>query len=175
VIGHDTDFTLLSTGGEELGVEEWWYKAHAPEFSGDGLVLMHDNGVGRPVVEEPYSRVIQYQINFDDLTVTKLWDWTEPNWYNVVCGDVDELANGNVMVTKSFSYCITDQEDVSSIVEFEPTSGEVAWRMNWDDEERFTYRSERVDGCAMFSNAKYCDALNDRIEGLRAGTLLPGY
>ena len=168
IIGHGHDFTLISPEGDLLNADEWFYQAHAPEFSGDGLVLFHDNGVSRPSGAE-YSRVVQYQIDYDAMTVTKLWDWTEPDWFNVVCGDVDELPNGNVMVTKSYSYCITDQEDVSALVEFEPVSGEVVWRMNWDDPERFTYRSERVDGCDMFSNAKYCDALIDRLEELHAG------
>ena len=46
--------------------------------------------------------------------------------------------------------------------------------MNWDDSDRFTYRSERYDGCSMFHNAKYCDAITERIAGLKDGSLLPG-
>ena len=171
-MGPHADFTLLDEAGAELPDSEWFYGQHDPEYTEDGRMLLHDNGNDRPGGE--YTRVAEFQIDLDAETVTKLWDWTEAGWYNPIVGDADRLPNGNVLITKGYTWCLQFSGDNSAIVEIDPETGGVPWRLDLRDDQRLTYRAERVDGCDMFNNTLYCPDLLDRIDGLRAGEILPG-
>jgi hypothetical protein len=44
--------------------------------------------------------------------------------------------------------------------------GQAASRIRFDDVRDATYRAERLDGCDVFANAKYCDPIADRVAEL---------
>jgi hypothetical protein len=165
VFGPNGDFTLLDAAGQPLGPEHFTYVQHDPDYGPDGKVLMYDNGQGRPVAE-PYSRVVELQLDLDARTATVLWEWTEPGWYDPVLGDADYLPNGNVLVTKGFNLNWSPEGgDVSQVVELKPPD-EVVWRLKWTSEEWPTFRAQRYDGCLLFANGRYCEAVAERIAEL---------
>ena len=167
-LGANSDFQLVDPSGSPLPDEEWFYVQHDPDWTTDGRVLLYDNGYTRPGPD--YSRVSEYQLDFDNMTATLLWSWTEPDFYNPIIGDADWLDNGNVLVTKGFVVCWTpNSDDVSAIVEVNPDNDEVVWRMSWPDRGDATFRAERYDGCDLFEgNAKYCPATANRLAELES-------
>lgn len=68
----------------------------------------------------------------------------------------------------------TESEGFNRIVEIEPKTRGIPWRPNLENNQRLTYQAERVNGCDMFNNTLYRPELLDRIDGLLAGSLLPG-
>jgi hypothetical protein len=165
-------FTVVDRLGRALGPEELTYDQHDPEWvdgplGPDTRVLMYDNGNGRP--GGSYSRVVEYDVNLDTKVMTKLWDWTEDGWWNPTLGDADRLPNGHVLVTKGFNLMKSPtSDDVAALVEIDPTVDpiEVVWRLAWGDNRWNVYRSERLDACAPFADARYCRAVADRLDEL---------
>ena len=143
------------------------YAQHDPEYSEDGRVLVYDNGYDRPGTD--YSRVAEFQLDTDAMTATLLWEWTEDDWYNPIVGDADWLDNGNVLVTKGFYRCWSPSSpDTSAIVELDPDTLEVGWRLKWVSRDKATFRAERYDGCDIFdNNTRFCDDAAERLEQLR--------
>jgi len=156
ILGRGGDFRLLDANGGLLPDDAWFSGQHDPEFDFP-KVLVHDNGVLR-VPEQ--SSVMELELDLDALTATVLWTWDEPGWFEPVFGDADRLPNGSVLVTRGACWdgCVAynlDDERPSNYVEVEPISGEVVWRL--DHQSYFgTYRAERVDGCDLFANTRYC-------------------
>ncbi|MEQ1565075.1 MAG: aryl-sulfate sulfotransferase [Myxococcota bacterium] len=163
--GHGKDFALVDPNGDPLPDSEFPYVQHDPDYQ-DDRVLVYDNAQGQP--DGRGSRVAEYHLDLASQVATLLWSWTEPGWSDPVGGDADYLPNGNVLVTQTYVSCFAYGDDVSEIVEIEPPST-VVWRMPLPDEGWMVYRSERYDGCAAFSNARYCPAVADRVAELSAG------
>jgi hypothetical protein len=160
VFGATGDFTVDPPG-------DWPYVQHDPDYQGD-RVLMYDNGAGRPV-EEPYSRVVEYELDLDARTAVRLWDWTEPGWYDPVIGDADYLPSGNVLIAQGFNKNRTpDSDDTSELLELRPPD-EVVWRATFPSRDWAMFRAQQYDGCALFANARYCEAVTERLEVLRTG------
>lgn len=164
--GADGDFTLVDPSGVELPPAEFAYVQHDPDYTEDGRVLLYDNGDGRP--GGSYSRVAEYQLDLVTNTATLLWSWTEPNWYNPVVGDADYLDNGNVLVANGYHWCFSFNGDRSGVIEVDPTTDDVVWRLEYNAAEGSLFRAERYGGCEIFDNAKYCPAVADRIAELEA-------
>lgn len=172
VFGPNGDFALIDVNGNPLPPEDWTYVQHDPDWLPDGRVVMYDNGQGRPS-DEPYSRVVEYRVDLEAASVTLLWDWTEPGWYDPVLGDADYLPNGNVLVTKGFNTGWTpNRDDVSQVLELRPPD-EVVWRLSWTEREWTTFRAQRYEGCDVFANARYCPSVAERIAELEAGLPQP--
>lgn len=164
-LGRDGDFTLLDDEGNVLPDEEWFYGQHDPEFDGN-RVLLHDNGTDRPIAAaDRYSRALELELDVPARTATVVWSWTEPGWFEPVVGDADRLANDNRLITQGHCDCCwwrgfgNPIGNDSSIVEVEPATGDVVWRVDWPDEDAAAYRAQRIDGCDVFANARYCDDL----------------
>jgi hypothetical protein len=138
-------FTLLDPG-------DWFYGSHAPEIEGD-RILLYDNGVRRPS-PSPYSRLAEFSIDEAAGTARLEWEYTEPGWYEPIWGDVDRLADGNVLFTRAHCDICDGGDGTTEIVEVAPATNEVVWRLSFP--EGAGYRAERIDGCAIFANAKYC-------------------
>lgn len=155
-LGHRGDFDLVDTDGNPLDDAEWFFHGHDPEIRLPKL-LVHDNGVGRPGVPDS-SRVVEYELDLANKTATRLWSWTEPGWYENVLGDADRLENGHVLVAQGHCYfCPTgDPDRRSSVLEMIPETGEVVWRLQFEALTAGVYRAERVDGCDLFANQRYC-------------------
>jgi hypothetical protein len=91
-LGAGGDFTMDAAGS-------WFAFQHDPELESDGRFLVYDNG-------DPargYTRVLE--VSFDETAKTAKVTWEYPGklatdaWYSQVWGDVDRLANGDVLVT----------------------------------------------------------------------------
>lgn len=167
VFGPGGDFTLVDPSGTPLPASEWPYSQHDPDVTPDGRILLYDNGVDRP--GGAYSRVSEYQLDLDSRVATLLWTWTEPGWYTPIIGDVDYLDDGNVLIAKGVVRLLTlwlDQP--SAVIELDPSSGTVVWRMDFDDIDHAVFRAQRYGGCEIFSNAKHCPSVAQRIEALQA-------
>lgn len=167
-LGANSDFDLVDLAGNPLPDEEWFYVQHDPDWTEDGRVLLYDNGYGRPGTD--YSRVSEYQIDTTAMTATLTWTWTEPGFYNPVVGDADWLPNGNVLIAKGFVICWTPgSDDVSAIVEVNPDTDQVVWRMSWPDRSDATFRAQRYEGCELFeNNTRYCPDAAARLAELQS-------
>jgi len=164
------DFALIDTSGAPLPDGEWFFGQHDPDVMPDGRVLLYDNGVGRPG-SNSQSRVVEYQLDLDARTATRTWSWTEAGWFTPFVGDADYLPDGHVLVTKGVIHCVTPWQtgQVSSVIELDlDAAGGAApvWRMDWGDEDGQVFRSQRYDGCDIFSHAGSCPTVADEVAQL---------
>jgi len=95
-MGEEGDFTLQGDG-------EWMFHMHSPKFTQNGNILLYDNGNARSSYapgDTPYSRVAQFSYDETAKTVTQEWEYRGEDPYFVpFVGNVDELANGNILIT----------------------------------------------------------------------------
>ena len=95
---------------EPQGDLEWQYHEHGPEVTGDGSIVMFDNGNGRTSAfgeelpqDQRYSRAVEFSVDEDAMTVTQEWDYGglgEEFFYSSYISDADWLpVTGNVLVT----------------------------------------------------------------------------
>ena len=100
---------LLSPIGSPF---EWSYHQHAPMLTGEGTLLVHDNGNYRaspcdPKVPDPQSvsRAVEYRIDEVNMTVQQVWEYgTDANdqVFNYSRGDANWLPfTGNALITYS--------------------------------------------------------------------------
>lgn len=88
------------------------YHPHAPELGADGRLIVYDNGNGRPNAQPPFTRVVEYTLGTaaadagaaeggtsPRYTARMVWEYRgEAPYFAQFVGDVDRLANGNVLV-----------------------------------------------------------------------------
>ena len=89
----------------------WPFRPHAPRLMKDGTLLLFDNGFSRgfrAIREDSFSRAVLFQVVPDDDgfggTVTQTGEYilkSDPPWhrFSAMVSDVDELANGNLLIT----------------------------------------------------------------------------
>lgn len=153
-MGQGGDFLLLDAAGAPAEPTAWWYGPHAPVVDGD-RVLAYDNGATRPVSPRT-SRAVEFTFDEATMTARTSWEFTEEGWFEGIWGDVDRLPSGHVLITRaSCGRCLPDPA-TTQLVEVDPATNEVVWRLVMDLPEDAGYRAERVDGCALFANARYC-------------------
>jgi hypothetical protein len=151
-LGPGGDFALVDGSGSPLPDSEWFWGAHAPEHHGN-RILFHDNGYRRP--GSYTTRALELVIDPIGRTATPTWSWTEPGWYEPIWGDIDELPTGTYLLARG--HCGGCNKNLrSEVVEMERATGEVVWRLRFDETRWGIYRAQRIDGCAMFHNARYC-------------------
>jgi Arylsulfotransferase (ASST) len=94
-LGEEGDFALLSG--------TWQYHQHSPEWQADGTLLLYDNGVANPNLENPLetSRAVRYAIDTDAMTVTQAWEDEAEDFLSIIAGDADRLPDGSILVTDS--------------------------------------------------------------------------
>ncbi len=153
-LGDGGDFALVRADGTPDGAGNWMHGQHAPERDGDRF-LFYDNGDGDAAI--PRSRLVEVTIDEDARTAEVTWSYTESGWYEPIWGDVDRLPNGNVLFTLGHS---ANQDlmdpDTTEIVEIDPETLAVRWRLTMVQVTTTGYRAERINSCAVFSNEKYC-------------------
>ena len=136
----------------------WFYGQHDPELTGLDRLVVFDNGVGRPGPE--HSRVVGYELDLAARVVRPRWTWTEPDWYEPLFGDADTLADGHVLVDKgrckSCSSPLGGDDRVWSLIELDPETRQVVYRLDAATPDVSSYRADLVDGCELFANARYC-------------------
>jgi hypothetical protein len=113
---------------------------------------MLDDGFGRPV-GTPFSRAIALDLDLTARTATLAWDFRDLGWYEPILGDVDPLPNGGALVVEA--HCGNCGLGASRFVDVDVDTNAVAWSFGYPSEVS-TYRAQRIDGCALFGNARYC-------------------
>lgn len=156
--GRHGDWVLLdATGTEPAPRDDWFFRAHAPEVHGNRL-LLYDNGVYR---NPRMTRAVEYELDPTTHTAKLLWEWSE-GWYEPIWGDIDLLPRDHVLVTKAHcAPCGGASEGTTELIEIDRATNEVVWRLGFDDSRYTGYRAERIDGCDVFANARYCPELLD--------------
>ena len=152
-MGEYGDFTLLDSAGEPLDSSNWFRSPHAPELNGDRL-LLYDNGT-----PSDGSRIVELELDQANRIARETWSWKEEGWHQPIWGDVDDLGNGHLLITRGHCQGCggVDPDSRSEIVEVDRETGEVVWRVSFPHADDGLYRSERIDGCALFENARYCE------------------
>ncbi len=151
-LGASGDFTLLDADGEPLGNQGWFAAAHAPELDGDRL-LLYDNGTS-----SAGSRILELTLDEQAMTARQTWSWTEAGWQEPIWGDVDDLGNGHLLITRG--HCDecggANPESRSEVLELDRETEEVVWRLRFPHADDGLYRAQAIGGCELFANAKYC-------------------
>ncbi len=93
--GEEGDFTL--TGGT------WPYHQHSPQWQADGTLLLYDNGLGNPNVEDALetSRAVRYAVDAAAMTAAQVWEDEAEDFISIIAGDADRLPDGSILVTDS--------------------------------------------------------------------------
>ena len=154
-VGLGGDYTLIDEDGSLAPVTDWFYGQHAPKIDGD-RVLMHDNGYYR--ASNLQTRILELKLDRTAMTAQITWSYTEEGWYEPIWGDADWLASGNVLATRAHcGHCFDPAApERTELIEIDPGTNEVVWRLTMADPMDSGYRSQRIDGCAIFNNRKYC-------------------
>ena len=123
--GPDGSFALKEGG-------RWFSRQHAPIWTSDTTVLLYDNGLQRRDAGEdefPYTRVVEYALDFDTYVATELWSYSGSLPYLApIVGQATPLPDGALLITDGAIFDGTipvDGEDISHfsarIVELERT------------------------------------------------------
>jgi len=95
---------------QPVGEVEWSYHQHGVSFTGNGNIVLFDNGVPRvspyeerPAEEDLYSRAVEYAIDEAAMEVSQPWSYGGPgedSFYSRYLSDVDWLPiTGNILMT----------------------------------------------------------------------------
>lgn len=156
-LGRGGDFELLDASGAPAHVDEWFHGQHDPHVEGD-RVLVHDNLHTR-ADGVLVSRVVDLELDEVARTARIAWTWTEPGWSWPFFGGVRRLPNGHALIAQGRCLGCGRGDRPASIVEVDPVTDEVVWRLDLPDIDTSLYRARRVDGCALFANAGLCQEL----------------
>lgn len=162
-LGKYASFDLRDADGNPLGPDDFPQCQHGLQFDGTHL-LVYDNGF-----ERGYTRVVEYHLDVQARVATQIWTWLDDGFFERYHGSVDWLTpdHQRVLVAQGNSGC--DAEDRhSQIVEVDRSQDDkVVHRLVLREVTDWIYRAHRIDGCALFANAKYCPAIGARVEALR--------
>lgn len=154
-LGRGRGWTVLDESGRHMPESELPQCQHGTERLDPTHFLFYDNGQLR--LE---SRVEEWRIDADNKTVQREWMWTEPGWFQPFVGDADDLGNGRVLLIQADNGCHVPRN--VQIVEVDRASGKVVHRMTFPSDVHGAYRVQRVDGCDLFANTRYCSTLASR-------------
>jgi hypothetical protein len=137
-----------------VGPGTWFTNLHAidvfPSPAGDRLFVYDNGSAGR-------SRAVAYTLDPAAREATQVFEWTEPTWFEPYWGDADETPDGTVLIAMAHAWCLGGALDhPGALVEVDEATGEVVWRLDFLDSDDSTYRAQRIDGCAIFANERYC-------------------
>jgi hypothetical protein len=143
------DFTYMPSSSQ-------FSDAHSPDFYPDtNTAIFYDNGGFSGSVDTVaggtyHSRAIEYTIDVAAKTATLTWefpgtfavpnDWYTTQWYSPFWGDVDRLANGNILVAGGM---IGKDKPESRVFEVTHADGKVVWELRLQ-QNIGVYRSERI-------------------------------
>ena len=162
-LGVGGDFTLLDASGAPLtDPSDWFYGEHGPDYTmldGDPnrwRFWVHDNGFDRPNGTET-TRALALDVDLQAKTATVAWTFTEDGWYEPVFGDVDALPDGSVFIAEA--HCPqchpAPKNRGAKLLDVDPATNDVLWRYVMPPEDS-SYRGDRIDGCALWANQRYC-------------------
>lgn len=126
-----------------------FYGQHSEQLTKDGDLILFDNGRNRP--EEgggKYSRVVQYELNWDEGVIRKRWEYRPSrDRYCECCSSVKRLSHGNWWVLFGSARFFGDTMG-HSYSELTPDGKEVASYSYYNRDLRATYRSWPVNSIA---------------------------
>lgn len=166
-VGHGGDLALLGIDGAPAEDTEWFFGQHDVKRIGDRLVV-YDNGLGRTAVGgAPYSRAMVLLLDEAAGTarIETAWrgplDWTSPAW-----GGLDRRADGALdLAIGNFWWVDEDAPQRSALALLRPDAAggaDLSWRIDFPDRETALYRSDSIDGCALFDLVDACPEPRDR-------------
>jgi hypothetical protein len=157
-----------------LAEGSWMSAQHAPMKTINGDYLIYDN---RNEADLPgsihNSRAVKYSVNTETKTATQVWEHVIGK-YTQSLGDVDELPNGNILITAGGP----GSNDNAYLLEVTATQpSQVVWELHVNNKK--IYRAERIgwDEFLSLGNDSATEwALSGEISGLHAEglTLLNG-
>lgn len=151
-LGRGGDFALLDADGQPLPDEAWFDAVHAIDAYGPDRFLLYSNGR-----DTHRSEVMEFVLDVPARTATLTWAWSEPGWYEPYWGDADELPSGDVLVAMAHNWCSGgNRAHPGALVQVQRPSDQVVWRLDFLDSDDTTYRAQRIDGCDLFANQRYC-------------------
>lgn len=154
-LGIGGDFTLLEKDGTPATDDRWFFNNHDAKMYGPNLFAVHDNGTERANYGGTnYSRGLQLELDQEAMTARIKFEYTEPNWVEPIWSGYDVYPDGRSLVAIGHCWLCTSQK-VASIIELDP-AGQVLWRADMTNEKEHLYRAERIDGCDIFNNTRYC-------------------
>lgn len=95
---------------QPVGDLEWQYHEHGPVLTGEGTIVLYDNGNQRagayqdamPLTER-YSRAVEFSVDAESMEVEQVWSYGGPgdeHFYSNYVSDADWLpVTGNILVT----------------------------------------------------------------------------
>jgi hypothetical protein len=121
MLGAEHGFDLLDAQGLPLDDSEWFFGQHAPRFK-DNQLLVFNNGMAGPLGQ---TSVELHEVNVSAHTLTRLWKYTRPGWYEPYFGEGDWLPNGNIMVVSGHCTGCVAKPGTSFVAEVNPAINEV--------------------------------------------------
>jgi len=121
----------------------WPHEAHAPEITGDGTLLLYDNGGAA----RDFSRVVEYAIDESAMTAELIWEYpgalADDAWSTTAMGDADRQANGNTLIAAG---SLIPGDSLSRVFEVTPGGDRVweMWMSGTDGDLAATYMAERI-------------------------------
>ena len=113
--GPDGDFAL--TEGSR-----WFSRQHAPTWTSDGTLLVYDNGLQRADAEPeepPFTRVVEYALDFNTLTATEIWSFSGHTPYLApIVGTVERLDENHHLITDGAIYGGNNIHEEENIAHF---------------------------------------------------------
>jgi arylsulfate sulfotransferase len=92
---------------------DWVYAQHMPRLTGDGNVIVYDNGRERPGGD--FCRIHEFRVNETNMTVEKIWTHDFP-FSTGSMGSVQICENGNVLVGHGARGVITEVTRENEVV-----------------------------------------------------------
>jgi hypothetical protein len=147
----------------------WMSAQHAPMKTANGDYLTFDNRNESELVGSTNnSRAVKYNVDINTKTATQIWEHVIDK-YTQSLGDVDELPNGNILITAGGP----GSNDNAYLVEVTATQpSQVVWELHVNDEK--IYRAERIGWEDLLSSNNDTASeliLSGKITGLHADGL----
>ncbi|GAA5524409.1 hypothetical protein Maes01_00966 [Microbulbifer aestuariivivens] len=148
---------LTLTGGS------WMSAQHTPLQSIDGDYLIYDNRNESDFPGSTYnSRAVKFEVDLDSGSATQTWEYVVDK-YTQAMGDVDELPNGNVLITAGGP----GSNDNAHLIEVSADNpSQTLWELHINNAT--IYRSERV-GWNDFLTLHNADDLDWKLSGKITG------
>jgi len=155
-LGSSGDFALVDPDGQPLLlVDELPQCQHGVEVRGDRWLMM-DNGRDRGE-----SRGVELVLDQEARTATLAWTWTRTGWNTDILGDAVDLGDDHVLLVNGVTRALGARPWVAEI--HVPT-GDVVWEATFNNLD-WIYRVQRLDGCELFANSRYCASLPESLRG----------
>lgn len=113
-----------------------FYHQHTVSELPNGNILLFDNGNDRPEEEGGgYSRALELQLDFEEMTATRVWEFRHPdNLFALCCSSAFRLENGNTVIVFGSDFGADLQnpkpldERVFTLVEVDQ-KGDIVWEV----------------------------------------------